>query len=177
MTTPKPKGISPEMDLHVAELGEVVQRSGDLDAENIRIGIVSSRFNEELTGGLISNAIRVLRELGLNDRQIELVRVPGAFEIPLVIKKLASENTYSALLALGAVVEGDTIHARVISEQLAAALCDLSLEFEIPVIDAVVTAPSLESAYARCVPEESSRGGYAARTALEMANLIHLLHQ
>lgn len=151
----------------------VRQHTGSLHIpHSLRFGLVASRFNPELTQPLVGSAVACLIQHGVPPDHIEVAWVPGAYEIPVVLKKWAAGGRFQALIALGAVLQGATVHAQSISNQVSRVMTDLSVEFRLPVIDAVVVSPSAELAAERCCTGEASRGWYAATAALEMTSLI-----
>ena len=146
--------------------------SGNLDAKGLKVGLVVSRYNDFLTKQLLQGAIDCLLRHGADEKDISVVWVPGAYEMPLAVKKLAQGGTFSSLVALGAVIQGATAHASLINTQLTRALTQISLEFDVPVIDGVVAAENLEQAIERSGTKSGNRGWSAAQSAIEMANLI-----
>jgi 6,7-dimethyl-8-ribityllumazine synthase len=149
--------------------------SGDLNAKGLKIGIVISRYNDFLTKQLLQGAIDCLVRHGADEKDVSVVWVPGAYEMPIAVKKLARSGTFSALVALGAVIQGATAHAGLINTQLTRALTQISLEFDVPVIDGVVAAENLEQAIERSGTKGGNRGWNAAQSAIEMANLVKSL--
>jgi 6,7-dimethyl-8-ribityllumazine synthase len=149
--------------------------SGDLDAKGLKIGIVISRYNDFLTKQLLQGAIDCLVRHGADEKDVSVVWVPGAYEMPVAVKKLAQGGKFSALVALGAVIQGATAHAGLINTQLTRALTQISLDFDVPVIDGVVAAENLEQAIERSGTKSGNRGWNAAQSAIEMANLIESL--
>ena len=146
--------------------------SGILDAKGIKVGIVVSRFNDLFTGQLLKGALDCLLRHGAAERNVEIAWVPGAYEQPIALKKLAQTGRFNALIALGAVIQGATSHAGLINAQVARALTQISLEFSIPVVDGIVAADNLDQAIERCGSKAGNRGWSAAQTAIEMASLI-----
>ena len=146
--------------------------SGDLSAKGHKFGIVISRFNDFLTKQLLLGAVDCLVRHGAKEEDITVAWVPGAYETPLAVKKMAAGKGYSALIALGAVVQGATPHAGLINSQVARALAQIGLETGLPVIDGVVAADNLEQAIERCGTKSGNRGWSAAQAAIEMANLM-----
>lgn len=140
---------------------------GDHAGTGLKIGIASARFNIALTGGLVSSAVDTLIAHDVASEDISVRWVPGSFELPLALKRLAGERDLDALIACGVVIEGETRHAALIMDAITPTLGNLSLELGIPVIDAVVSAPTMELAEERCGSGEKSRGIYAALAALE----------
>lgn len=146
--------------------------SGVLDAKGLKVGLVVSRFNDFLTKQLLQGAVDCLVRHGADEKDIAVAWVPGAYEIPLAAQKLAESKQYSAVVALGAVIQGATPHAGLINTQIARALTQIALKCELPVIDGVVAADTLEQAIERCGTKGGNRGWNAAQSAIEMANLF-----
>ena len=148
--------------------------SGKLDAKGMRIALVVSRFNSFLTEQLVKGAVDAVVRLGGDEKDLALVRVPGAYEIPVVAKKLASAK-YDAVVALGAVVQGATSHADLINQATAKAFCEISVESGVPVLNGVVSAESLEQAVERCGTKQGNKGFSAMQSAVEMVNVLKAL--
>ena len=144
---------------------------GMLDAKGLKIGLVVSRFNSFLTEQLVKGAEDAFVRLGGDEKNLVLVRVPGAYEIPLAAKKLAAKKV-DAIVALGAVVQGATAHADLINETTARAFNEISLTTGVPVLDGVVSAENLEQAVERCGTKQGNKGFSAMQSAVEMANLL-----
>jgi 6,7-dimethyl-8-ribityllumazine synthase len=141
-------------------------------AREIRIGIVASRFNDFITDPLLKNAVTALRQKGVKQSHIEVVRVPGAFEIPIVAKKLALSNRFDSILCLGAIIRGETPHFDFLSAEVSRGIGQVSLEVGIPVIHGVLTTNTVEQAIERSDSKRKNRGEETALCALEMATLI-----
>jgi 6,7-dimethyl-8-ribityllumazine synthase len=144
----------------------------DLKGAGLRVGIVWSRFNEEIVQQLLTACDQQLVELGVASSAIDVVSVPGALEIPVVLQSLALERRgfgrrYDALIALGAVIRGETYHFDVVSNESARGILDVQLETGIPVANGIITTENEEQALARV-----SKGAEAARVAVEMANTL-----
>ena len=146
--------------------------NGMLAAKGTRIGIVVSRFNSFLTEQLLKGAVDAFTRLGGDDKNLTVVRVPGAYELPLVAKRLADCGSVDAVVCLGAVVQGATAHAALINETTARAFSQISLETSVPVTDGVVSAESLEQAVERCGTKQGNKGFSAMQTAIEMADVM-----
>jgi len=146
--------------------------NGSFDAKGMKIGIVVSRFNSFLTEQLIKGAMDAFVRLGGDEKGLVLVRVPGAYEIPLAAKTLAEKKGVSAIVALGAVVQGATAHADLINETTARAFNQISLETGVPVLDGVVSAENLEQAVERCGTKQGNKGFSAMQSAIEMVNVL-----
>ncbi len=148
---------------------------GDLSAKGMRIALVASRFNSFLTEQLVKGAADAFLRHGGADKDLVLVRVPGAYEIPLAAKKLASSGKVDAIVALGAVVQGATAHAALINETTARAFSQISLETGVPVLDGVVSAENLEQAVERCGTKQGNKGFGAMQSAIETVNVVKAL--
>jgi 6,7-dimethyl-8-ribityllumazine synthase len=148
---------------------------GAQDARGLRFGIVVSRYNEFVTSGLLGGAVQVLTKAGADPEGIEVVHVPGAFEIPLVARRLARSGRFHAILCLGAVVRGETPHFEYISAEASRGIAQAAWESEVPVIFGVLTTDNVDQALERAGAPERNRGAEAARTAIEMATLLSAL--
>ncbi len=137
------------------------------DGEGLRIAIVRSRFNEEHTSALLAACLAELGRLGVEADDVTYVSVPGALEIPLALAKFAQTGAYDALIALGAVIRGETYHFEVVSNESARAVSEVALHFGLPVANAILTCDTDAQAQARVL----EKGADAARVAVEMANL------
>jgi len=143
----------------------------DLAGAHLRVAIVQSRFNPEIGEGLLAGALRALREAKVADDRVAIVTVPGALETPLALQRLAQTGDYDALLALGAVIRGDTYHFEIVCNESASGLSSVALEFGIPIGNGILTCDTDEQAQARM-----DRKGYeAAQAAIEMANLLQAI--
>ena len=156
-------------------IGGVREIHGGLDAAGLRIAIVASRFNTDLTQQLAGDAVSTLLANGAAAGDIDVIWVTGAFEIPSVLEPLAAGGQYDALVGLGAVIQGETIHANSIAAAVAQSLCELARRHGLPVIDGVVVAPDRKTAEVRCASGPRSRGAYAACAAVEMADVFRKL--
>ncbi len=143
-----------------------------LIAEGKKFAIVVSRFNDFITDRLVGGAVDALIRSGALDADIDIVKVPGAFEIPLVAKKLAKKNEYDAVICLGAVIRGATPHFDYVCAEVSKGIAAVSLEHEIPVIFGIVTTDSIEQAIERAGTKAGNKGWHAAISAIEMANLM-----
>ena len=151
------------------------ETSGQLNAKGLKFGIVVSRFNDLFTGQLLKGALDCLARHGADEKNVEVVWVPGAYEQPLALQKLAQSKRHDALIALGTVIQGATSHAGLINAQVARALTQISLASGIPVVDGIVAADNLDQAIERCGSKAGNRGWNAAQTAIEMASLFQQL--
>jgi 6,7-dimethyl-8-ribityllumazine synthase len=139
----------------------------NLDGQGVRIGIVQARFNEDVCHGLLSACLAELKHLGVADEDVLHVTVPGALEIPLALQKMAQTQQFDALIALGAVIRGETYHFELVSNESGAGITRVGLDFDIPIANAVLTTENDEQAEVRM----AVKGADAARVAVEMANL------
>ncbi len=149
--------------------------TGQLTAKGLKVAMIVSRFNSFLTEQLVKGAEDAFVRLGGNEKDLMLVRVPGAYEIPLAASTLAKAGQVDAIVALGAVVQGATAHAALINETTARAFNQISLETGMPVLDGVVSAESLEQAVERCGTKQGNKGFSAMQSAIEMANVMKAL--
>ncbi len=149
--------------------------TGQLSAKGMKVAMIVSRFNSFLTEQLVKGAEDAFVRLGGDEKDLVLVRVPGAYEIPLVASTLAKGGKVDAIVALGAVVQGATAHAALINETTARAFNQISLETGVPVLDGVVSAESLEQAVERCGTKQGNKGFSAMQSAIEMANVMAAL--
>ena len=145
---------------------------GTLDARGQKLALVVSRFNSFLTEQLVKGAADAFVRLGGDEKDLVLVRVPGAYEIPLVAKRLAASKKVDAVVALGAVVQGATAHADLINQATAKAFEEISVETGVPVLDGVVSAENLEQAVERCGTKQGNKGFSAMQSAVEMVNVL-----
>lgn len=145
---------------------------GHLVGTGLKIGIVIARFNEFITGKLLSGAKDALIRHGVEEDDIEVMWVPGAFEIPLAAKKMAKANKYDAVITLGAVIRGATPHFEYVSSEVAKGVAAISLQADIPVIFGVLTTDTIEQAIERAGTKAGNKGWEAGVTAIEMANLL-----
>ena len=146
--------------------------NGTLEAKGLKVGIVVSRFNSFLTEQLVKGAVDAFVRLGGDEKDLTVVRVPGAYEIPLAASRLAAKKGIDAVVALGAVVQGATAHADLINETTARAFSQISLETGVPVLDGVVSAENLEQAVERCGTKQGNKGFAAMQSAIEMVNVV-----
>ncbi|WP_372796128.1 6,7-dimethyl-8-ribityllumazine synthase [Pontiella sp.] len=148
---------------------------GDLDASGMRFGMVVARFNDELTDELARSAYQCLEQNGAKRETIDLVRVPGAYEVPVVAEKMAASKRYDALIVLGVVVEGETQHAQMIIDTTGQTVLDISCRYQLPVINEIVGVRTWAQAEARCLGGENTRGWYAAEAAIETVRAMRRL--
>ncbi len=148
---------------------------GELQAHGFRFGIVVSRFNDFITSKLLEGAIDALIRHGADDNNIDIVKVPGSFEIPLIAKKLAIKGSYDAIICLGTVIRGATPHFEYVASEVSKGIAVTSLETGIPVAFGIVTSDTIEQAVERAGSKAGNKGWDAAVTAIEMAQVIKKL--
>ena len=139
-----------------------------LDGEDLRIGIVQARFNAAITDKLAESCLTELRALGVADKHMRHIRVPGALEVPTALQALAASDDWDALIALGCIIRGETYHFELVANESGAGVTRVALDHEIPIANAILTVENEAQAWARA--EEKGRD--AARVAVEMANLL-----
>jgi len=148
---------------------------GNLDAKGFRFGIIVGRFNSFIGERLLEGSIDALTRHGAADESIDIVRVPGAFEIPLTAKKMAATGRYDALICLGAVIRGSTPHFDYVSAEVSKGIASVSLDASIPVAFGVLTTDNVEQAIERAGTKAGNKGFEASMTAIEMVNLFKSL--
>ena len=148
---------------------------GDQNARGLRVGVVVSRFNEFITGNLLTGALEVLSQYGVDDGDLKVIKVPGAFELPQAAKKLCSTGSFDAVICLGAVIRGDTSHFDYICAETSRGIGQVGLEFNVPVLFGVLTTDNLDQAVARSGAGSSNKGRETAKAAIEMATLYKKL--
>ncbi len=146
-------------------------------AEGKKFSLVVSRFNDFISDRLLEGALDALLRSGAKDEDIDIVKVPGAFEIPLMAKKMAATKRYHAVICLGAVIRGATPHFEYVSAEVSKGVAAVGLETEIPVIFGIVTTDTIEQAIERAGTKAGNKGWSAAVAAIEMANLIEAVDQ
>jgi 6,7-dimethyl-8-ribityllumazine synthase len=144
---------------------------GKLTADKLRFALVVSRFNDFLTARLLEGAVDTLLRHGAAEKDLTVVKVPGAYELPLACGKLAGKG-YDAVIALGAIIRGETPHFDYVAAEAAKGIAQVSLESGVPVAFGIVTADNLEQAIERAGTKQGNKGADAAMTAIEMANLF-----
>lgn len=145
---------------------------GQLTAGNVRVGIVVSRFNSFITERLLDGALDALTRSGVAPESITVARTPGAWEIPLVTRKLAESHQFDAIIALGAVIRGSTPHFDYVSNEVAKGVAAVGLDTQMPVIFGVLTTDSIEQAVERAGTKMGNKGFEAGQVALEMVSLL-----
>jgi 6,7-dimethyl-8-ribityllumazine synthase len=139
-----------------------------LDGRKLSIGIVQARFNESITNALAEACKQELATLGVEEKNIRHVKVPGALEVPAALQALAESNKYDALIALGCIIRGETYHFELVANESGSAVTRLALDYQLPIANAILTTENLEQAQVRQI----EKGRDAARVAVEMANLL-----
>ncbi len=153
-------------------MAEIKTIEGDFQATKARFGILASRFNGFIVESLLAGAVDTLKRHGVSERQIGIVWVPGAFELPLTAQKMAATGKYDALIALGAVIRGATPHFDIVAGESAKGLAAVSLNSGIPVINGVLTTDTIEQAIERAGTKAGNKGAEAALGAMEMVSLL-----
>ena len=148
---------------------------GELLARDLRVALVAARFNDFVVEPLIRGALDALKRHGASAQKIEIVRVPGAFDIPIVARKLALSQRYDALITLGAVVRGQTPHFDFVAGECASGIARIALESGVPIAFGVLTTDTMEQAVDRAGGKAGNKGADAAMVAIEMANLLRRL--
>ena len=148
---------------------------GKLVSGNIRVGIVCARFNEFITSRLLGGALDGLRRRGVDDDDVAVAWVPGAFEIPLIASKMAKSGKYDAVIALGAVIRGSTSHYDYVCSEVSKGVAQVALNSDIPVMFGVLTTDTIEQAVERAGTKAGNKGSDCAESAIEMVNLIRAL--
>ena len=148
---------------------------GKLVAEGLKVGIIVGRFNEFVCGKLLDGALDGLKRHGVKDEDIDVAWVPGAFEIPLIAKKMAKNDRYDAVICLGAVIKGSTSHYDYVCSEVSKGIASVSLETEKPVLFGVLTTNNIEQAIERSGSKAGNKGYECAVSAIEMANLLKVL--
>lgn len=145
---------------------------GQLSAEGFRFAIIVSRFNDFISSRLVEGAMDALKRHGAGEEQVSVIKVPGAFEIPVVAKKLAGSNRFDALICLGAVIRGGTPHFDYVAAEVSKGIANVSLESKIPVTFGVLTTDNLEQAIERAGSKSGNKGYEASVAAIELVNLF-----
>lgn len=148
---------------------------GQLTTTNEKFCIIISRFNDFIGSKLLSGAVDELKRHGVSEDNIEVVKVPGAFEIPIAAQKFAKSGKYNAIITLGAVIKGSTPHFDYVSAEVSKGIANVSLETGIPIIFGVLTTDNIEQAIERAGTKSGNKGADAAKAAIEMANLVKLV--
>ena len=148
---------------------------GDYNAKGLKFGLVVSRFNDFITSNLLTGALEGFKESGVNETDLKILKVPGAFEIPQAAKKLCSSERFDAIVCLGAIIRGDTPHFDYICAETSRGIGQVGLDFNIPILFGVLTTENLEQAVERSGAGSSNKGREAALAAIEMATMYKKL--
>ena len=150
---------------------------GQLLGEGRKFALIVSRFNDFISDRLMGGALDALLRSGVKDEDIDIVKVPGSFEIPLVAKKMVKKKKYDAVICLGAVIRGATPHFEYVSAEVSKGIATVSIESEVPVIFGIITTDTIEQAIERAGTKAGNKGWSSAMSALEMANLVEVVEQ
>jgi len=150
---------------------------GRLLGEGRKFALIVSRFNDFISDRLMGGALDALLRSGVKDEDIDIVKVPGSFEIPLLAKKMVNKKKYDAVICLGAVIRGATPHFEYVSAEVSKGIATVSIESEVPVIFGIITTDSIEQAIERAGTKAGNKGWSSAMSALEMANLVEVVEQ
>ena len=145
---------------------------GNLNIRSARIALLVSRFNSFIVESLLNGAVDTLKRHGAEDHDLQIVRVPGAFEMPLAAKRLAASQRYEAIIALGAVIRGGTPHFEYVAGECTKGLATVSMQYDLPVAFGVLTVDSIEQAIERAGTKAGNKGAEAAMSAIEMINVL-----
>jgi 6,7-dimethyl-8-ribityllumazine synthase len=151
-----------------ANQGTLAASDSRMNGKKLRIGIVQARFNEPITNNLAQACKAELLALGVAEKHIDLVQVPGALEVPVALLALAEKLEYDALVAVGCIIRGETYHFELVANESGAGVSRVALDYQLPIANAILTTENLEQAIAR----QTEKGRDAARVAVEMANLL-----
>ena len=150
---------------------------GQLLGEGRKFALIVSRFNDFISDRLMGGALDALLRSGVKDENIDIVKVPGSFEIPLVAKKMVNKKKYDAVICLGAVIRGATPHFEYVSAEVSKGIATVSIESEVPVIFGIITTDTIEQAIERAGTKAGNKGWSSAMSALEMANLVDVVEK
>lgn len=153
-------------------MSNIKEYVGDFTPNKAKYGIAVARFNGFVVESLVAGAIDALVRHGVDEKDIEITRVPGAFELPLIAQHMAQSKKYDAVIALGAVIRGSTPHFDIVANESAKGLSTVGLQSGLPVVNGILTTDSIEQAIERCGTKAGNKGAEAAITALEMVSLI-----
>jgi len=153
-------------------MSEIKTYEGSLVIKNARFGIVVGRFNSFIVDSLLDGTLDTLRRHGALDKNIEIAKAPGAFEIPLVVKRMAQSGKYDAIIALGAVIRGGTPHFEYVAGECTKGLANVMMEFDVPVAFGVLTVDTIEQAIERAGTKAGNKGVEATLSVIEMVNLL-----
>lgn len=168
-----PHGAGREQKIQKERKFRMRKLEGNVVAKNVKIGIVAARFNEFIVSRLVSGAQDALLRHGVSDDDIDIAWVPGAFEIPVIAKKMAQSGKYDAVICLGAVIRGSTSHYELVCNETSKGIAQVGLQTGVPTLFGVVTADNIEQAIERAGTKAGNKGYDAACSAIEMINLMH----
>ncbi len=151
---------------------KIIEGNVVAESEKVKIGIIASRFNDFVVGRLVDGALDGLKRHNIKEENITLVKVPGAFEIPVIAKKMSEQNQYDAIICLGAVIRGVTSHYDYVCNEVSKGIAQVSLEAGIPVLFGVLTTENIEQAVERSGSKAGNKGTECALAAIEMINVI-----
>ena len=155
--------------------GHMKMIEGELKAEGLKFGIVISRFNDFITSRLLDGALDALLRHGADEKDIEVVKVPGSFEIPVVAKRLAMKGAFDAIICLGTVIKGATPHFEYVASEVSKGIASASMETGVPIAFGIITSDTIEQAVERAGTKSGNKGWDAALSAIEMAQVMKKL--
>ena len=153
-------------------MSDITTLEGDLVVRDARIALLVSRFNSFVVESLLEGAVDTLKRHGADERDLQIVRVPGAYEMPIAAQRLAASKRFDAIIALGAVIRGGTPHVEYVAGECTKGLSSVSLKYDIPIAFGVLTVDSIEQAIERAGTKAGNKGGEAAMSTIEMINLL-----
>jgi len=153
-------------------MSSIKEIAGDFNPKKARFGIAVARFNSFIVESLVEGAIDTLQRHGVSDKDIEIVRVPGAFELPVMVQAMANSSKYDSVIALGAVIRGSTPHFDIVADASAKGLATIALDTGLPIVNGILTTDSIEQAIERAGTKAGNKGAEAAVTAIEMSSLM-----
>ena len=156
-------------------MSSIKEIAGDFNPEKARFGIAVARFNSFVVESLVAGAVDTLQRHGVADKDIEIVRVPGAFELPVLVQAMAKSGKYDSVIGLGAVIRGSTPHFDIVADASAKGLATVALDTGLPIINGILTTDSIEQAIERAGTKAGNKGAEAAVTAIEMTSLMSKL--
>ena len=153
-------------------MSSIKEIAGDFNPKKARFGIAVGRFNSFVVESLVEGAVDSLKRHGVADKDIEIVRVPGAFELPVMVQTMANSSKYDSVIALGAVIRGSTPHFDIVADAYAKGLATIALDTGLPIVNGILTTDSIEQAIERAGTKAGNKGAEAAVTAIEMVSLM-----
>jgi len=157
------------------DMTQITEIAGDFTQADARYGIIVARFNGFIVESLVAGAIDALKRQGVQESNVTVVRVPGAFEIPLTAQAMAQSGDYDAIIALGAVIRGATPHFDIVANESAKGLSNVALQFGLPVINGILTTDTIEQSIERAGTKAGNKGAEAALGAVEMVSVLKQL--